>query len=192
MNIHTQVTALTNRRGCCAPNPHQPHRAPLRHQLYELRHSRLPSQFPSSNTPFDTCVSYAPATTTRQIRHLSDTNCVFSATRVSNPPICVSTPTRPIFPPHATTKSANPLSLDQTAPGNSFVSYGPDTTMRQMRHPPDTKRIGSATKSVSCPYLSVSPTRPIFPLHIATKSANPAKLPRATHSSATAQIRPRY
>ncbi len=72
----------------------------------EIRQPQSRPQFPSIQPPFDTCVSYGPATATLHIRHLSDTNRVFSATRVSNSPICVSTPTRPALPPPTTTKSA--------------------------------------------------------------------------------------
>ena len=126
----------------------------------EIRHPRPLSPTPAIQHPLYTCVSYGPATTTLQILHLPDTNRVFSATKVSNPPICVSTPTRPTSPPPTTTKSANPPSPPQTAPCYTCVSYGPDTTMLQMLHLLDTNPCSPDTKSVARPYLSVAPVHP--------------------------------
>ena len=130
------------------------HGAPLRHQRDQIRQPLFLAPIPAIQHPFDTCVSYASATTTRQIRHLSDTGRVFSATKVSNAPICVSTPTRPTFALRSTTKSVTLISPPPTPPCNSFVSYAPDTTMRRMRRPSDTKKIAPATKSVARPYLA--------------------------------------
>ena len=114
------------------------------------RYPPTPSN-PRHQPPFYTCVSYGPDTTTLQIRHLSDTNRVFPATRVSNAPICVSTPTRPTFPPPSRRNPPIPLSPRNPLPCDSIVSYGPDTTMRLMRRLPDTKKIAPATNSVAYP-----------------------------------------
>ena len=139
------------------------HGAPLRHQRDEISHTSFHLQPPAIQHPFDTCVSYASATTTRQIRHLSDTNRVFLATTSVECPICVSTPTRPTFALHSTTKSVSLISPPPTPPCNSFVSYGPDTTMLLMLRVSDTNRFSPDMKRVACSYLSVAPVRPISP-----------------------------
>ena len=164
------------------------------HTQSEIRNPRPSPQLPAIQHPLDTCVSYTPATTIRHIRHLPDTNRVFSATRVSNPPICVSTSTRPTSPPQATTKSAIPFPPPHTAPCHTCVSYGPDTTTLQMLHFSDTNPCSPDTKRVARPYLSVAPTRPkiLDPYHdeIRQPTLTPRRLPHATHLSATAQLRP--
>ncbi len=75
---------------------------------------------PAIQHQFYTCVSYGPATTTLQIRHLPDTNHLASDTKsVEMSNVLLSgptTPTRPTFPPTTTTKSANSVPSAQTAP----------------------------------------------------------------------------
>ena len=156
--------------------PHPTHHAARRHSCIPL-HPYTPSLRRNPPThphapiphPFDTCVSYAPAMTIRQIRHLSDTNHLSPDTKsveMSNVPL--SGPTTPPAPDSRPASRRNPPTPSRTqefTPCNSFVSYGPDTTMRRMRRLPDTNKIATATKSVSRPYLACYYPLPKFPPH---------------------------
>ena len=99
-------------------NRHRPTSGRIRHD--EIRQFIRLLQCPAIQHPFDTCVSYASATTTLQIRHLPDTNHLAPDTKsVEMSNVLLSgptTPTRPTFPPATTTKSANPVPSAQTAP----------------------------------------------------------------------------
>ncbi len=166
--------------------------APMPRRHDEILQTQCRPQLPATRRPFDTCVSYDPDTTTRHIRHLPDTNRFSSATRVSNPPICVSTSTSPKSSDHGTTKSANLLSPGQTAPCNSFVSYGPATTMLLMRRLSDTNRSFPDTNTVARPYLSIAPVRQKFSAHITTKSDNYDIPPKLHIVELSGPIRPSY
>ena len=138
----------------------------------EIRQSPSSPQFPAIRRPLYTCVSYGPATTTLQIRHLSDTNRIFSDTKsveLSN--VLLSGPTTPPAPDSRPASRRNPptMSRPRNLPScDSIVSYGPDTTMRRMRRLSDTKKIVSAMESVARPIWRAtaynSNSRPIRPI----------------------------
>ena len=82
---------------------------------------------------------------------------------------------------------------------NSFVSYGPATTMQLMQLLSDTNRSFSATNGVARPYLRCNRYRPTpkcirhdeirqLPYFVPTPPSNT----HSTHVSATAQLRPLY
>ncbi len=140
--------------------------APRHHD--EIRQTRLSPQIPAIRNPLYTCVSYGPATTTRHIRHLSDTNHLSSDTKsveMSNASICVSTPTVQYSFPQPRRNPPTPSHPHKAPPCDSFVSYGPDTAMRRMRRLPDTKEIVSATETVARSYLARDGLPSKFPPH---------------------------
>ncbi len=78
----------------------------------DIRQAASSPSFLAIQRPFDTRVSYGPATITRHIRHLSDTNRLSSDTKsveLSNPPaIWLHHTSPPGFLSHATTESVQP------------------------------------------------------------------------------------
>ena len=129
-------------------NRHRPTPKRIRHD--EIRQTLFRPQSPSIQHPLYTCVSYGPATTTRQIRHSSDTNRVFSAMKVSN----VSTPTHSTSPLLTTTKSANhvppPKSPLVELLGPIRASYGSGTNGTPLRY----ESLFRSYKPSPMPYLA--------------------------------------
>ena len=175
--------------------------APCRSSIPSRHHAPLQRRNPPTHSshqhhaaqrPLYTCVSYAPATTTRQIRHFPDTNHVFSATRVSNPPICVSTPTRPTTPSPNHDEIRQPLSTPANCPVLHMCqlrpSYGHATNATPLRY----KSLFSRYERSSM-FLSECRARPPKILgHTTTKYANPSQPPQPPAMQLISQLRPSY
>ncbi len=106
-------------------NRHSPISGRIHHD--EIRQALSRPQSPAIRRPLYTCVSYAPATTTRQIRHLPDTNHLSPDTKsVEMSNVLLSGPTTPPAPipaPHHDeirhTRPASAISLHGTPWSNT-------------------------------------------------------------------------
>ena len=130
----------------------------------EIRQASLPPQFPGIRRPLYTCVSYAPATTTLQIRHLSDTNHFSLDTKsveLSN--VLLSGPTTPPAPDSRPASRRNPPtpSCPRNLPSwNSLVQYEPAMAVGRMGLLSDTNNILTDTNGVPLPICHGTVIRP--------------------------------
>ena len=117
----------------------------------------LSPQSPAIQHPFDTCVSYDSATTTLQIRHLSDAKRFTPDTRSVECPYLRVDANPPNIPP----SKYDEIRQHRSATGIcSHETESSATTMRRMRRLPHMKTIAPATKSVSRPIWRVTAPNP--------------------------------
>ncbi len=140
---------------------HPPGKRPHGHQYAAI--PSIPNPSPSDPS-FDTSVSYDPATATRQIRHLPDTNNLSPDTKsVEMSNAFLSGPATQPAQDSLSTPRRNPPT-PQSPPFNrpcyTCVSYGPATTMLLMllfsdtnRHFSDTRSVARVSPSLSGPWV---------------------------------------
>ncbi len=130
----------------------------------EIRQLYPAPQIPVVHHPFDTCVSYGPATTTLQIRHLSDTNNFSPDTKsveMSNGPL--SGPTTPPAQDSLSTPRRNPPTLSRPPiPRHPTLmlhmcqlwpSYDHATNATLFRYESPFFRYEKCSMSIASPYL---------------------------------------
>ena len=190
--------------------PRPTHRAARRHSCIPLRpHTLLPQRIsptlspPQSSAAHPRCnsfVSYAPDTTMRRMRRPSDTKKIVPDTKIVARPYLAydRLPPKTSPPRHDEIRQA-PSSYQSPAiqhPFDTCVSYGPDMTIRQIRHLPDTNHLSPDTKNVEMSNVLLSgpttPTRPTSPLPTTTKSAKPVPPPQSPSVGLFVPIRASY
>ena len=162
----------------------------------EIRQALSSPQSPAIRPPFDTCVSYDLDTTTRHIRHLSDTKQLLPDTK------SVECPYLPVdnFPPknYALNRDEirQPISPPQLPdlhhPRYTCVSYAPATTMLQMLHFSDTNLCAPDTKSVARPYLTPRHLPSNVPAPFHDEIRQPWLAPATSSIRLNRQLWPRY
>ena len=159
-------------------NRHRPPSGGIRHD--EIRQPLYLAPTPAIQHQFYTCVSYGPATTTLQIRHLPDTNHLAPDTKsVEMSNVLLSgptTPTRPTFPPATTTKSANSVPSAQTAPVRLIRQlrprYNHATNATPFRY--EENRSSYEERRTPLSGLRPSPTQDFPPCHDEIRQPRPA------------------
>ena len=155
-------------------------RTPRSHN--EIRQTPAFPQSPAVHPQCNSFVSYGPATTMQLMQLLPDTNRSFSATKGVARPYLRCNPHCPTPKRIRHDEIRQPLYLVPTpAIQHQFdtcVSYGPATTIRQIRHLPDTNRLSSDRKSVELSNVLLSgPTTPPSPGSRSASRRNPPTRP---------------